>query len=134
MDFEQLFDSFPLAPFAPEGGLGGGAYLQPQKGQDENVVRDEQERMNGTTKMTTTMNSVMTLENANEIAAAAFELAEMRNDGEGQGLFGMTSVDVRNDDDNKMNQDQMVLGGEGKMEGESSRGRRIDGNVPGHVD
>jgi hypothetical protein len=134
MDFEQLFDSFPLAPFAPEGGLGGGAYLQPQKGQDENVVRDEQERMNGTTKMTTTMNSVMTLENANEIAAAAFELAEMRNDGEGQGLFGMTSVDVRNDDDNKMNKDQMVLGGEGKMEGESSRGRRIDGNVPGHVD
>jgi hypothetical protein len=134
MDFEQLFDSFPLAPFAPEGGLGGGAYLQPQKGQDENVVRDEQERMNGTTKMTTTMNSVMTLENANEIAAAAFELAEMSNDGEGQGLFGMTSVDVRNDDDNKMNQDQMVLGGEGKMEGESSRGRRIDGNVPGHVD
>jgi hypothetical protein len=134
MDFEQLFDSFPLAPFAPEGGLGGGAYLQPQKGQDENVVRDEQERMNGTTKMTTTMNSVMTLENANEIAAAAFELAEMSNDGQGQGLFGMTSVDVRNDDDNKMNQDQMVLGGEGKMEGESSRGRRIDGNVPGHVD
>ncbi|KAH8082293.1 hypothetical protein HD553DRAFT_69813 [Filobasidium floriforme] len=115
MDFEQLFDSFPLAPFAPEGGLGGGAYLQPQKGQDENVVRDEQERMDGTTRMTT-MNSVMTLENANEIAAAAFELAEMRNDGEGQGLFGMTSVDVRNDDDNKMNKDQMILGGEGKME------------------
>jgi hypothetical protein len=134
MDFEQLFDSFPLAPFAPEGGLGGGAYLQPQKGQDENVVRDEQERMNGTTKMTTTMNSVMTLENANEIAAAAFELAEMSNDGEGQGLFGMTSVDVRNDDDNKMNQDQMVLGGEGKVEGESSRGRLIDSIVPGHVD
>lgn len=134
MDFEQLFDSFPLAPFAPEGGLGGGAYLQPQKGQDEVVVRDEQERKDGTTKMTT-MNSVMTLENANEIAAAAFELAEMRNDGQGEGLFGMTSVDVRNDDDNKMNEDQrMILGGEGKMEGESSRGRRIDLNVLGNVD
>ena len=134
MDFEQLFDSFPLAPFAPEGGLRGGAYLQPQKGQDENVVRDEQERKDGTTKMTT-MNSVMTLENANEIAAAAFELAEMRNDGEGQGLFGMTSVDARNDDDDdKMNKDQMILGGEGKMEGGSSRDRLIDENVPGHVD
>jgi hypothetical protein len=133
MDFEQLFDSFPLAPFAPEGGLRGGAYLQPQKGQDENVVRVEQERKDGTTKMTT-MNSVMTLENANEIAAAAFELAEMRNDGEGQGLFGMNNVDVRNDDDNKMNKDQMILGGEGKMEGESNRGRPIDSNVPGHID
>lgn len=91
--------------------------------------------MDGTTKMTTTMNSVMTLENANEIAAAAFELAEMRNDGQGQGLFGMNNVDARNDDDDdKMNQDQMILGGEGKMEGGSSRDRLIDENVPGHVD
>lgn len=66
---------------------------------------------------------VMTLENANEIAAVAFELAGMDGGSDGGcvgSMEGMKTNDVDDDDvdANKMYEAQ-VLGGEGKMEGES---------------
>lgn len=125
MDFEQLFDSFPLAPFAPSGALVGSGETQDLSHADR-IGGGEDEvggRKEGSTMTMVGGTGVMTLENANEIAAVAFELAGMDGGSDGGcvgSMEGMKTNDVDDDDvdANKMYEAQ-VLGGEGKMEGES---------------
>jgi hypothetical protein len=93
MDFEQLFDSFPLVPpfVSSMEGLGGGG----MPGGVEDAGSKE-------------MGMMMSIEDANQIAAAF--TAATTTDGNGIG-----GVD---DDDMMNNKNQMIGGSDGKMEGE----------------
>jgi hypothetical protein len=91
MDFEQLFDSFPLVPpfVSSMEGLGGGL----SGGVEEGGSKE--------------MGMMMSIEDANQIAAA-FTAATTTD---GNGTSGV-------DDDMMNNKNQMTGGSDGKMEGE----------------